>query len=176
MKKIGIMIVAILALLFLNSNADEITKDQKLRKLAELENLIQIVQNHKAECIKGMKDFDPNIVIKTQPNFFGGIMPGSKKWKEVEEAFRKYINSYCSCLDEKEVVEEFVRIYRGTISEETLDSVLNFYSSPSGIKYLEATNIGNIKLQEYYSKAFSEKLKIAVKEYYDSLQNIYDSK
>ncbi len=156
--------------------ADELTIDKKLRKLADLQNLRQTVQKQKTECENGMNDFDPNVVVKTQPNFFGGIMPGSKKWHRVEVAFKKYMSSYCNCLNEKDVVEEYISIYRTRISEETLDSVLSFYDSPSGRKYLEVSNAGTMKLQEYYNEVYTERMKIAVKDYYDEIQDIYDSK
>lgn len=72
------------------SLADNRSKREKLLKLAEFEDLIHVTKRTRELCVKVMRKVTPDIITLDNPEYFGGIKPGSKYWNDVKEIYYIY--------------------------------------------------------------------------------------
>lgn len=160
---VGILILALT--LPSISVADSETFRIKITKLAKLEHFSEVIEDYRTTCQDKMKEYDPEKLVITQPDMFSGVRPGSKYWPEIVLALRKYVNTSCNYISEKEYLEEFITIYASLLDEKTLDAILKFYDTYEGKTYLKATRSGNQKLQEYLLSKNAETMKAAMEVY-----------
>lgn len=143
----------------------ELTKKEKIQALARYDNLTDRIAKNKKLCVQETKKINPLKLAKDNPEFFGGIKPGSKYWPEVEIIYSEYMNTACNYLNEEKVLEKYVEIYSEEISDRALDEILNFYQTKTGKEYLKATESGNDRMQKYYAESATPAYEKAMKKY-----------
>lgn len=155
-----------------NAFAESQSIKAKLKKLAELEGIVEVFNSSKTACLKGTSAYNPEKLVVTNPDMFAGIRPGSKYWPKVVTAFRTYNDTSCNCVSDKEYLNEYVNIYGKLYNESTLDSILSFYNTPAGKAYLKSAKTGASQLQTFYVQKSTEKTKQAMTIYTDTIREL----
>ncbi len=147
----------------------EISKKEKVLKMARYDNLKEGITKNRKLCLEETNKTNPLKIAKDNPEFFGGIKPGSKYWPEVERTYSKYINTACNYLNEDKALEKYVEIYSEEMSDNALEEIINFYETKTGAEYLKATSSGNDRMQKYYAESATPAYEKAMKTYTEEL-------
>lgn len=89
----------------------------------------------------------PESYLKSNPNVFNGIAPGSVLWPQVLGAFREFYTEACDYIDNNILLASMAQAYSSNLTERELADVIKFYSSPVGKKLIVANVAANIALQ-----------------------------
>ncbi len=152
--------------------SDDTSHAEKLKKLAKLEKISEIITDYRNVCLEKLKYYDPEKMVAAQPDMFGGIGPGSKHWPKVVAAFRNYVSTSCDFVTEKDFLDEYIKVTTPLLTEKTLDSVLRFYETPEGKSFLEANSIVRLTLQKNLAKKQTDKTKAALDVYINKMREI----
>jgi Uncharacterized protein conserved in bacteria (DUF2059) len=166
--------LAFVCLIVLSNSAyaDDTSKEDKLLQFVRLFEPTNVVKEYKLSCMERYKAYNPETIVKYNPNYFSGIKPGSKKWPKLIDTWRRTAEMTCGGLTVKDVEEETVRAYHKLLSEDDLDAVLKFYHTEHGINVLRAEKLVMHIMQEYYSKIADERMKRGTNNLYKEINNI----
>ena len=74
----------------------------------------------------------PEILVDKNPNYFGGIRPGQKKWISISNAYAAYFEEACARPTKAEFLGALSSSYATTLNAKQLKAAIDFYSSSSG--------------------------------------------
>jgi hypothetical protein len=152
--------------------ADQSSKRQKLFELMDLLGVQQVYKDQDRLCSKQAENFSPEVIYKQQPEYFGGIGPTDPLWSNIVASYEKYVDTYCSCISEKEFMELHAELYGEYVKEKELDVILKFLKSPIGQKDIHAGLMTRKRADEYISKKISEAEAKAYNDYMTEFERI----
>jgi hypothetical protein len=94
----------------------------------------------------------PEELLKVDSNYFHGFNEQSEEWPNVVDIYTEYFEEQCNYYTPQDSIEILINTYKETLTPSELAEVLAFYSTSSGKKLIEASNIANIRLQKKVSK------------------------
>ena len=151
---------------------DQSSKRQKLFELVHLLGVQEVSKDQYRICVKQAENYAPDIVYKQQPEYFEGIGPNDPTWSKIVASYKKYVNTYCSCISEKEFMELHANLYGEYVTENELDVILKFLRSPIGQKDIHAGLMARKRADEYMSKKITEVELKAYNDYMMELESI----
>ncbi len=164
--------IVLLLIFMIGCSVTEISKKEKLLILAQYEELTVGIKKQKQICLEATNKTNPNKIAIDNPEFFGGIKPGSKYWPEVEKIYSTYVNTACNYLNEDKVLEKFIEIYSAEMSDDVLDEILSFYKTKTGMDYLKQTRSGKDRLRIYYAESTTPAYEKAMNKYTEDLGSL----
>jgi hypothetical protein len=126
------------------ANDSQLTSADKLVALMKYDT---VLKDTLRRCKELAGTIGPENYVKSNPNIFGGIAPGSVLWPEVVGAFTEFYNETCSYLGENKLLASMAQAYSSNMTERELEDVIKFYSSPIGQKLVVASVAANTALQ-----------------------------
>jgi len=131
---------AVIVLLLTTSYAfaDDASKTAKLKELAKIQGLEEIIERQKSYSQEQVKIIAPKMLKEAKTQF-----PGLKKatLAALENAYHKFLNASKPTWTTEDAVKAWSIYYGLHVTEEELDSILAFYKSPIGQKDAEAAKI-----------------------------------
>ena len=88
--------------------------------------------SYRAQCVRAHKTVTPEILVDKNPNYFGGIRPGQKKWISISNAYAAYFEEACARPTKAEFLGALSSSYAATLNAKQLKAAIDFYSSSSG--------------------------------------------
>jgi len=88
--------------------------------------------SYRAQCVQAHKTVTPEILVAKNPDYFGGIRPGQKKWVAISSAYAAYFEEACSRPTKEEFLGALSSSYAATLNAKQLKAAIDFYSSNSG--------------------------------------------
>jgi Uncharacterized protein conserved in bacteria (DUF2059) len=90
-------------------------------------------------CVSQRGASTPEALVASNPDYFGGIRPGSRKWPAVVKAYESYVVDACSRPTRDEFKGELASFYARVLTAPQLRQAIAFYGSATG-KALVAAN------------------------------------
>ena len=118
--------------------ADEASKAAKLKELAKIQGLHEIIEQQRSYSHEQVKLIAPKILQEAKTQF-----PGLKKTTltALENSYQKFLNATKPAWTTEEAVKAWSVYYGLHVTEDELDNILAFYRSPIGQKEAEAAKI-----------------------------------
>lgn len=136
MRKIPIYTIFLIPLVaFAESPKDS---NRLARELVQLLRYETQMEAYRDQCMKMAKTVPPESLIKETPEKFGGITPKSPYWPRVVSAYEQYYKELCAKPTASEFLDAMAKVYAERLSIKELKSAVNFYSSASGKKLVDA--------------------------------------
>jgi hypothetical protein len=130
--------------------ATSTTNDRRLTSASELVAMLKYdmqLQDMLSRCNEVAGVVTPESYLKSNPDIFNGIAPGSILWPQVVGAFREFYTEACGYIDTNMLLTSMAQAYSSNLTERELAEVIKFYSSPVGNKLIVANVAANIALQ-----------------------------
>lgn len=149
--------------------ADEASKTAKLKELAKIQGLNEIIEQQRSYCQEQIKIIAPKMLHEVKTQF-----PGLKKTTlaALENAYRKFLNAAKPAWTTEEAVNAWSLYYGLNVTEDELDSILAFYKSPIGQKGTEAAKIAMQQWAIFFMEKNNVTLEKAAQAYISELKAI----
>ncbi|KFB69087.1 DUF2059 domain-containing protein [Candidatus Accumulibacter vicinus] len=93
------------------------------------------------QCLHEMSLVSPEQLVKSQPDYFGGLGPGSPYWVELVAAYQRYAEGLCTAAHSEAALREVYRdLWREKLAERDMDAALKLFRTPAGRRWVAAQN------------------------------------
>jgi len=93
------------------------------------------------ECLHETDLGAPERLVRAQPDYFGGLGPGSPYWPGLVESYRRYAEDICAALGDERSYRDVLRdAWRSRLDERELDAAMRLFATPAGRRWLAAQN------------------------------------
>lgn len=162
---------AVIALLLTASYAfaDEASKAAKLKELAKIQGLHEIIEQQRAYSHEQVKLIAPKMLQEAKTQFHG-----LKKTTLValENSYQKFLNATKPAWTTEDAVNAWGVYYGLHVTEDELDSILAFYRSPIGQKDAEAAKIAMQQWAIFFMEKNNATVEKATQTYISELRAI----
>lgn len=109
-------------------------------KYDELLSLLAVPDQGR-QCLHEMSLVSPEQLVKSQPDYFGGLGPGSPYWVELVAAYQRYAEGLCTAAHSEAALREVYRdLWREKLAERDMDAALKLFRTPAGRRWVAAQN------------------------------------
>ena len=92
-------------------------------------------------CLHEMSLVAPGQLVKSQPDYFGGLGPDSPYWVELVAAYQRYAEGLCSAANSETALRDVYRdLWREKLAERDMDAALKLFRTPAGRRWVAAQN------------------------------------
>lgn len=84
------------------------------------------------QCARQHGAIAPEALAAQNPDRFGDIRPGTRKWPSVVKAYETYVVEACSRPTQEEFLVELAQFYAQVLTAPQLRAAIAFYSSATG--------------------------------------------
>lgn len=92
-------------------------------------------------CLHEMSLVAPGQLVKSQPDYFGGLGPDSPYWVELVAAYQRYAEGLCTAANSEAALREVYRdLWREKLAERDMDAALKLFRTPAGRRWVAAQN------------------------------------
>ena len=162
---------AVIALLLTASYAfaDEASKAAKLKELAKIQGLHEIIEQQRSYSHEQVKLIAPKMLQEAKTQF-----PGLKKTTlaALENSYQKFLNAAKPAWTTEEAVNAWGVYYGLHVTEDELDNILVFYKSPIGQKDAEAAKIAMQQWAIFFMEKNNATVEKATQTYISELRAI----
>lgn len=111
-------------------------------------------QRFQAECMLPTGTlFDPDVIYRSQPSYFGGISPKSVYWPRIRQIYRGYQSSVCTAISPSVVDDTVALQLNSALSEDDIRVAIAFYSTDAGRRISQASGQANDQVRKVLSDA-----------------------
>jgi hypothetical protein len=129
----------------------------------------EVFKAHRSSCLELMGTSAPHRNVEREPNYYGGIRPGSPLWPPLVAAYEDFVEATCAS-QEPFLLDAYARDLRHRLPPEQLERTVRFLATDSGQAFrtayveatLEATRVSTVRLKEVNEAAtrrFNEAMK-----------------
>lgn len=149
--------------------ADEASKAAKLKELAKIQGLHEIIEQQRSYSHEQVKLIAPKMLQEAKTQF-----PGLKKTTiaALENSYQKFLNAAKPAWTTEEAVKAWSVYYGLNVTEDELDSILAFYKSPTGQKEAEAAKIAMQQWAVFFMEKNNVTVEKATQTYISELRTI----
>lgn len=101
--------------------------DQRARRMATL-------------CRQEMASAGPERMVANQPDYYGGLGPGSSYWTDLLAAWARYEDEACHGADALSLRTAYRKAWQAQLGERDVDAAIQWFRSPAGARWLMASN------------------------------------
>lgn len=99
------------------------------------------VRQSALECLQETELGAPERLVRKQPDYFGGLGPGTPQWPGLVESYRRYAEEICGTLGDEQLYRGVLRdAWQSRLGEAELDAAMRMFATPSGKRWLAAQN------------------------------------
>jgi hypothetical protein len=114
------------------------TSAQLAQQLVRLLRYDKQMEAYRHSCVNTAKSVSPESLVKENPRKFGGVIPESRYWPKIVEAYEQYYRELCARPTVDEFVTAMATVYARDMSIDDLRAAIQFYSTPSGQRLTES--------------------------------------
>jgi len=161
--------VILLALTASYAFADEASKAAKLKELAKIQGLHEIIEQQRLYSHEQVKLIAPKMLQEAKKQF-----PALKKTTvlALENAYQKFLNAAKPTWTTEDAVNAWSVYYGLHVTEEELDGILAFYNSPVGQRDAEAAKIAMQQWAIFFMEKNNVTVEKATQAYIEELRAI----
>lgn len=97
------------------------------------------VADARDRCIESAAGSDVEEQYQINPEMFEGLTPSSERWGDVRDNYLSYLRSMCDIVPPDRMTKVAEEVYADALSEEDLRSIIEFYETDAGKKYVGAS-------------------------------------
>ena len=102
--------------------------DQLLKFLRYEDSIARL----KKACVDARNKVHPDDLIKSQPDAFLGLGPGSEEWPLVVESFEQYVKEACEEPSAGVLLEKYREAWDRRLSDAELEEIVSFFGTSAG--------------------------------------------
>jgi|GEM_PF-1004146 len=163
------LVVIVLFLTTSYAFADETSKASKIKELAKIQGLNEIIEQQRLYGHEQIKLIADKLMKEAKAQF-----PGLRKptVTELENSYQKFLDATKPSWGAEDAVNAWSVYYGLHVTEEELDEILAFYKSPAGQKSAEAAKIAMRQWTIFFIEKNNVTLERAMKSYVYELKSI----
>jgi hypothetical protein len=144
--------ILMLLLIAIPIGAQQDKESGKLQRFIELLDIPALVRDSEQICLSQYTKTGPNELAEENPDYFGGIKPGSDYWPRIEAAWQRYVETACQ-ISIDDWIDAYTTAFSEHFDEDLIDEALRLYSTDRGRRILKAQlNARPIILEHMQSK------------------------
>jgi hypothetical protein len=132
--------------------------DVLANKFVELLRYDELYIQYRDQCSATYRTISAESIDAKNPEYFGGIHPGQKKWPSITAAYEAYFQEACARPTKQEFLSALSAAYSANLSAQQLQSAIDFYSSSTGQALVAAHRKATESIYQIWTVANSQNL------------------
>lgn len=145
-------------------------------KFVELLRYDELYEQYRNQCVSTYQTMSAESIDAKNPEYFGGIHPGQKKWPLIEAAYKAYFQEACARPTKQEFLSALSAAYSVNLSTQQLQSAIDFYSSSTGQALVVAHRKATESVYEVWTTSNSQNLADVTVKFQRKISDIIQSK
>jgi len=130
-------------------------------------------QEYRNNCLGMYQTVPVDKQFEETPERQNVIGPGTKYWPEVLEAYAKYTNEMCARPTLQEFLGAMADGYASLLTDQEMKDALNFYTSQSGRKLIEAHKKASKNVYQAWTRINGSYIPIATQRLHRAIEALY---
>jgi hypothetical protein len=105
---------------------------ERLEQLLKFLGYDDAVARLKKACVDSRRQLHPDSWVKSEPEAFFGLRPGSDEWPLVVKAFEQYVREACEEPSAGMLLQKYREAWDRRLSDAELEAIISFFDTSAG--------------------------------------------